>query len=221
MARLTWDDTGKRLFETGVKKGVLYPMTDGTYGTGVAWNGLTAVTESPSGAEPTNLYADDIKYGSLLSTEEFGCTIEAYTYPEEFAPCDGQSEMDTGVYVAQQTRQKFGFSYVTTVGNDSEGTDYGYKIHLVYGCTASPSERSHSTINDSPEAETMSWEVTTDPINVDSMKPTSHIIIDSTKVSPQVLTAVENALYGDASSGTPKLPLPSELKTIIDDAAGE
>lgn len=220
MARLTWDNTGERLFEIGVKKGVLYPMGDaGTYETGVAWSGLSNVTESPSGAEPTNLYADDIKYGSIMSAEEFGLTIEAYMYPDEFAACDGQAELDEGVYVSQQTRKKFGFSYVTTIGNDTDGTDHGYKIHLVYGCTASPSEKAHNSINDSPDTDPFSWEVTTDPVSVAGMKPTSHIIIDSTKVTPQVLAAIEDALYGDSSSGTPKLPLPDELQTIISEAA--
>lgn len=215
MPKLTWDDTGKKFYETGVKKGVLYPMsTEGTYETGVAWNGLTGVTENPSGAEATNLYANDQKYGSILSAEEFGCTIEAYTYPEEFAACNGEAEMNPGVYVAQQTRKKFGFSYVTTIGNDSLGTDYGYKIHLVYGCTASPSERSHATINDSPEAETLSYEVTCDPIKVDGMKASAHIIIDSTKIGETQLEALEKKLYGDDDSGSPTLPLPSELKTL-------
>ena len=172
MAKLTWDDTGKRLYETGVKQGVLYLLDeDGTYKNAVAWNGLTAVTESPSGAEATALYADDIKYLSLMSAEEFGATIEAYTYPEEFAQCDGSASLATGVYIGQQARKTFGMCYKTTLGNDVEGNDYGYKLHIIYGAKASPSEKAYATINDSPEAITFSWEITTTPVNVAGFKP--------------------------------------------------
>jgi len=215
-AALTWDDTGARLFETGDKKGVLYPYntTTNTYSGGVAWNGLTAVTESPSGAEATALYADDIKYLNLYSTEEFGCTIEAYTYPDEFAECDGSASLATGVTIGQQTRKQFGFSYVTTLGNDVSGNDYGYKIHLVYGCKASPSEKSYQTINDSPEAITFSWEVTTTPVNVTGFKPTATVLIDSTKVDATKLASFENILYG-SSTAAARLPLPDEVAKLL------
>lgn len=218
MAKLTWDDTGKRLYETGVKQGVLFPMgANGSYGTGVAWNGLTAVTESPSGAEPTALYADDIKYLELMSNEEFGATIEAYTYPDEFAECDGSVEITDGLKIGQQPRKTFGLCYRTTLGNDVKGNDYGYKLHLVYGCKAAPSEKAYATINDSPEAITFSWEVTTTPVSVTGHKPTAHIEIDSTKVDAAKLAALEAIIYGsDAAGGSgsgvdPKLPLPDEV----------
>ena len=221
MAALTWDNTGERLYETGVKKGVLYPMSTGnTYGNGVAWNGLTAVTESPSGAEPTALYADDIKYLSLMSVEEFGATVEAYTYPEEFEQCDGSASLGTGVTIGQQDRKMFGMSYVTTVGNDTEGNNHGYKIHLIYGALASPSEKAYATINDSPEAITFSWEITTTPVAVSGFKPTASLVIDSTKVEPTKLTAIEKLLYGDTST-EPKLPMPDEIKDILDGTGGE
>ena len=221
MAALTWDNTGERLYETGVKKGVLYPMSTGnTYGNGVAWNGLTAVTESPSGAEPTALYADDIKYLSLMSVEEFGATVEAYTYPEEFEQCDGSASLGTGVTIGQQDRKMFGMSYVTTVGNDTEGNNHGYKIHLIYGALASPSEKAYATINDSPEAITFSWEITTPPVAVSGFKPTASLVIDSTKVEPTKLTAIEKLLYGDTST-EPKLPMPDEIKDILDGTGGE
>ena len=215
MAKLTWDDTGKRLYETGVKQGVLYLLDeDGTYKNAVAWNGLTAVTESPSGAEPTALYADDIKYLSLMSAEEFGATIEAYTYPEEFAQCDGSASLATGVYIGQQARKTFGMCYKTTLGNDVEGNDYGYKLHIIYGAKASPSEKAYTTINDSPEAITFSWEITTTPVNVAGFKPTASIVIDSTKADPTCLAALEAKLYGD-ESGTAELPLPDVVKTLM------
>lgn len=214
MSKLIWDQVGERLYETGVKKGVLYPLSSGAYAAGVAWNGLTAVTESPSGAEPTALYADDIKYLELRSNEEFGGTIEAYTFPDEFAECDGSVNIAEGVTINQQARKPFGFSYVTTIGNDTEGIDHGYKIHLVYNATVSPSEKSRATINESPEAMTLSWEFTTTPVEVDGNKPTSHIVIDSTKVDAGKLTELETMLYG-SDSVEPKLPLPSELITLF------
>ena len=208
---LTWDDTGKRLYETGVKKGVLYPIqTGGTYTKGVAWNGLIAVTESPSGAEATDLYADDIKYVTLRSAETFGATIEAYTYPDEFAECDGSASVATGVTIGQQARKTFGLSYVTTIGNDVDGDAHGYKIHLIYGLTASPSEKGYQTISDSPEAITFSWEVSAVPVNVTGYKPTACITIDSTKADPTKLQALEKKLYGDTASEA-QLPMPDEV----------
>lgn len=215
MPKLTWDNTGERIFETGVKQGVLYPIqSDGKYTKGVAWNGLTAVTESPSGAEATALYADDIKYLNLLSNEEFGATIEAYTYPDEFAECDGSAELAPGVMIGQQKRKIFGLCYRTTIGNDVEGNDYGYKLHLVYGCLAAPSEKGYSTINDNPDAITFSWEVSTTPVNVEGFKPTSQITIDSTKVDSVKLAALEAVLYG-AEAAEAKLPLPDEVATLM------
>ena len=215
MPKLTWDNTGERIFETGVKQGVLYPIqSDGKYTKGVAWNGLTAVTESPSGAEATALYADDIKYLNLLSNEEFGATIEAYTYPDEFAECDGSAELATGVMIGQQKRKIFGLCYRTTIGNDVEGNDYGYKLHLVYGCLAAPSEKGYSTINDNPDAITFSWEVSTTPVNVAGFKPTSQITIDSTKADPTKLAALEAVLYG-AEAAEAKLPLPDEVAALM------
>lgn len=216
MARLTWDDTGKKIYETGVDHGVLYVLgEDSEYKTGVAWNGLVTVTESPSGAESNPQYADNIKYLDLFSNEEWGATIEAFTYPEEFEACDGSVEVAQGVYAGQQNRKTFGFSYRTLIGNDVSGTDYGYKLHLVYGSKASPSEKSRSTTNDSPEAVTFSWEVTTTPISVTGHKPVAHIVIDSTKANPTKLAALENKLYGDASTGVPTLPLPDEVITMM------
>ncbi len=215
MPKLTWDNTGERIFETGVKQGVLYPIqSDGKYTKGVAWNGLTAVTESPSGAEATALYADDIKYLNLLSNEEFGATIEAYTYPDEFAECDGSAELATGVMIGQQKRKIFGLCYRTTIGNDVEGNDYGYKLHLVYGCLAAPSEKGYSTINDNPDAITFSWEVSTTPVNVEGFKPTSQITIDSTKADPTKLAALEAVLYGGEATEA-RLPLPDEVATLM------
>lgn len=222
MAKLTWDKTGERFYETGVKNGVLYiyDSTQKKYGTGVAWNGLTAVTESPSGAEATALYADDIKYLNLLSTEEFGATIEAYTYPDEFAECDGSAELVQGAMIGQQKRKTFGLVYKTTLGNDTDGNDYGYKLHIIYGCLAAPSEKAYATINDSPEAITFSWEVTTTPVEVTGAKPTASITIDSTKADATKLAALEKKLFGDDSEGTPTLPLPDEIKTILTPTEG-
>ena len=222
MAKLVWDQTGERLYETGVKNGVLYPMGEGgTYATGVAWNGLTAVTESPSGAEATALYADDIKYLNLVSAEEFGATIEAYTYPDEFAQCDGSASLATGVSIGQQARKTFGLCYRTTLGNDVDGVDYGYKIHIIYGALAAPSEKAYATINDSPEAITFSWEVTTTPVAVAGFKPTASITIDSTKADKDKLAALEAILYGSESEEA-RLPLPDEIATTMGDgtAAG-
>lgn len=215
MAKLVWDETGKRLYETGVSKGVLYVQADdGTYGNGVAWNGLTAVNESPSGAEATPLYADDIKYLELTSTEEYGASIEAYTYPEEFEQCDGSAELGAGVTIGQQPRKAFGFCYRTLIGNDVKNNDYGYKIHIVYGAKAAPSEKAYQTVNDSPEAITFSWELTTTPVNVEGHKPTACVTIDSTKVEPAKLTSIEEALYG-SDTKEPKLLLPDEIAAII------
>ena len=196
--KLAWDETGKKLYETGTKKGVLYLINSTTkaYDNGVAWNGLTGVTENPEGAEPTDLYADDVKYLSMYSTETFGATVEAYMYPDEFAELDGSAEIAPGVMIGQQTRKAFGMSYVTTLGNDVEHNDYGYKIHLIYGAMASPSEKSYQTINDSPEAITFSWELTTTPVNVTGFKPTASLVIDSTKVDSAKLKAFEDILYG-------------------------
>lgn len=223
MSKIVWDKTGDRLYETGVKQGVLYPQDEtGAYTAGVAWNGLTAVTESPSGAEATALYADDIKYLNLLSTEEFGATIEAYTYPEEFEQCDGSASLATGVIIGQQKRRQFGLAYRTTVGNDIDGNDFGYKLHLIYGALAAPSEKAFASINDSPEAITFSWEVTTTPVSVDGFKPTASVIIDSTKVDVAKLAKLEEILYGKDSTSDglsdgvePRLPLPDEIATIF------
>ena len=222
MSKIVWDKTGERLYETGVKNGVLYLQTNGVYNNGVAWNGLTAVTESPSGAEATALYADDMKYLNLYSAEEFGATIEAYTYPDEFAECDGSKEIVDGVMIGQQTRKSFGLCYRTVIGNDTDGEAHGYKLHIIYGAMASPSEKAYATINDSPEAITFSWEVTTTPINVTGAKPTASVVIDSTKADPAKLAALETILYGKdptnegSSDGVdPRLPLPDELKTLM------
>lgn len=222
--KLVWDKTGEHFYETGVKNGVLYPMSEsGTYPKGVAWNGLTAITESPSGAEATALYADDIKYLNLMSNEEFGATVEAYTYPDEFAECDGSASLTEGVYIGQQARKTFGLCYRTTLGNDAKGNDYGYKLHIIYGAMASPSEKAYSTINDSPDAITFSWELSTTPVAVANFKPTASLTIDSTKVDPQKLASLEEILYGkdgtgeDHSTGAvdPRLPLPDEIANIM------
>lgn len=205
MARLTWDEEAKRVYETGTRQGVLYPKNEaGVYQTGVAWNGLTGVTESPSGAEETKLFADDIKYLSLRSAEEFGGTIEAYTYPDEWEQCDGSAELAPGVHIGQQPRRSFGLCYRTLLGNAAQGDSYGYKLHIVYNAMASPSEKSYATINDSPEAITFSWEFSTTPTSFgDDYKASSLLIIDSTKCDPDVLTAIENKLYGtNATEGT-------------------
>ena len=212
---LVWDQTGEKFYETGVKNGVLYVQhTDGTYPKGVAWNGLTAVTESPSGAEKTPLYADDTKYLNLMSAEEFGATIEAYTYPDEFAQCDGSAEIAEGVTIGQQARKTFGMAYKTTLGNDVSNNDYGYKLHIIYGALASPSEKGYSTINDSPEAITFSWEVTTTPVNVTGKKPTASLVIDSTKANSEKLAALEKILFGSAEANA-RLPLPDEIATLM------
>lgn len=220
MSRVTWDDVGKRLYETGTKMGVLYVQgADGNYQAGVPWNGLMSVTESPSGAEPTPLYANDAKYLELMSNEEFGFSIGAYTYPEEFAVCDGSAEIAKGVTIGQQPRSSFGMTYRTVIGNDVKGSDYGYKLHIVYGAKASPSEKGYSSINDSPEAIEFSWECTTTPVSAKGFKPTAHLEIDSTKVDAGKLKQIEDMLYGkdgDSGSGTePKLPLPDEIIAIF------
>lgn len=213
--KLIWDETGKRFYETGVNKGVLYPQEGGAYPKGVVWNGLTAVTESPSGAEATPLYADNIKYVNLMSAEEFGATIEAYTYPDEFAVCNGEGELVKGVSIGQQKRTAFGMSYQTKIGNDVD-SELGYKIHLIYGALAAPSEKAYNTVNDSPEAMTFSWEVTTTPVEVTGFKPTASLVIDSTKVGAEKLAAIEAILYGTESEEA-RLPLPDEVLTIIND----
>ena len=215
MSKLVWDQIGERLYETGIRKGVLYPMdASGKYSKGAAWNGLTAVNESPSGAEPTNLYANDSKYLTLMSAEDFGGTIEAYTYPVEFAECDGSATLIEGVFVTQQTRKTFGLCYRNAIGNDVVGTDYGYKLHLVYGALASPSEKNNATINEDPEATTMSWEFSTTPVSMNGFKPTAHIYIDSTKVDAEKLAALEAILYGSDEEEA-RLPLPDEVAQIM------
>lgn len=215
MSKLVWDQTGERKYETGVKMGVLYPLSDvGAYDKGVAWNGLTAVTESPSGAESNPLYADDIKYLDLRSVEEFGGTIEAYMFPDEFAECDGSASLADGVSIGQQKRKTFGLCYRTVLGNDILGDDYGYKLHIVYGAVVAPSERAYSTINDSPEPITMSWEFSTTPVAVEGFKPTAHLEIDSTKANPEKLAALEAILYG-ANETEARLPLPNEIATLM------
>lgn len=227
MSKIVWDKTGERLYETGVKNGVLYVQnSDGSYPKGVAWNGLTAVTESPSGAEATALYADDIKYLNLMSNEEFGATIEAYMYPKEFKVCDGSAEIAKGVTIGQQARKTFGLAYRTVLGNDVDGNDHGYKLHLIYGATASPSEKGYSTINDSPEAITFSWELNTTPVSVTGFKPTASLVIDSTEVDAEKLAELETILYGKdptsdggADGVDPRLPLPDEVAAILGAAA--
>lgn len=214
MVALTWDKVGERVYETGVDRGVLYiPDNLGVYATGVAWNGLTTVTESPSGAEATEQYADNIVYLNLVSAEKFGCTIEAFTFPDEFEQFDGAAQPEPGVYVGQQTRKAFGFAYRTLLGNDLEATDYGYKLHLVYGCLAKPSEKARTTVNDTPEAMGMSWEISTTPVAWAGGKPTAKLTIDSTKVDAAGLTALEAALYG--GTGTAHLPLPDEVIDLV------
>ena len=229
MSKLTWDQTSERLYETGVSKGVLYVVdSNGDYGDGVAWNGLTAVNESPSGAEANPVYADNIKYLNLISTEYYGATIEAYTYPPEFAECDGSAEIATGIMIGQQKRKTFGFCYQSVIGNDTENTGYGYKIHLIYGAMAAPSERGYATIGETPEAMTMSWEITTTPVEVNGFLPTASLVIDSTKIDSAKLTELEAILYGtnavaadvehnieavDATS--PRLPLPNEVIELM------
>ena len=215
MAKLEFNAVGERFFETGVKKGVLYVMNDsGTYENGVVWNGLTAVTEKPNGAEPTNLYADDIKYLVLYGAEEFEATIEAYTYTEEFEQCDGSASLATGVNIGQQTRKSFGFCYTTSLGNDTQGQDHGYKIHIIYGCKAKPSEKAYSSINDNPDAITFSWDISTTPVPVTGMKPTATVVIDSTRVDRGKLQKIEEKLYGTATT-EPTLPSPDDIKTLL------
>lgn len=219
MAQLIkWDEVGKKFYETGVDRGVLYQQAaNGSYPLGVAWNGLISITQSPSGAEANPQYADNIKYLNLLSVEEFGGTIEAFTYPDEFAECDGSSEIEVGVTIGQQARKTFGLCYRTKIGNDTVGEEYGYKLHFVYGALASPSERQNQTINESPEAITLSWEFSTTPVPVTGFKPTSYVVIDSTKVNALDLAALEAILYG--TTGTPdtpgRLPLPDELASLM------
>ena len=223
MSKLVWDTTGDRTYETGLNHGVLYPINNsGAYTPGVAWNGLSSVSESPSGAEANAIYADNIKYLNLYSAEEFGATIEAYTYPDEWAQCDGSADLLPGVSLGQQNRKTFGLCYRTVLGNDVDGDEHGYKLHLIYGCKASPSERQYQTINDSPEAITFSWEITTTPINVNGFKPVSNVTIDSTKVDATKLAALEEVLYGKdpttegGNDGVdPRLPLPDEIATIM------
>lgn len=215
MSKIVWDAVGEHIFETGVRNGVLYLKdAEGAYNTGVAWNGLTSVSESPEGAEATDLYADDVKYLTLMSAENFKATIEAYTYPQEFEECDGSASIATGVVIGQQTRKPFGLCYRTSIGNDTDGNEHGYKLHIVYGCQASPSEKQYSTINDSPEAITFSWEVNTTPVNVTGKKPTATLIIDSTKADKAKLTALEAILYGSEQT-EPRLPLPDEIATLM------
>ena len=215
MARLIWDEVGQRFFETGVKNGVLYVQDDdGSYKNGVVWNGLTAVTESPSGAEETPLYADDVKYLTLRSAEEFGATVEAYTYPEEFEQCDGSASIANGVTIGQQARRAFGLCYRTSVGNDIQGQNFSYKLHLIYGCTVAPSEKSYSTINDNPEAITFSWELSTVPVPVDGFSPTASLVIDASKVDEGKMQQLEDALFGNESSEATLL-LPNQIMELI------
>lgn len=214
MARLQWDTEGQRFYETGVSNGVLFVKKSGTYQKGVAWNGLISVSESPSGAETTALYADNIKYLSLMSTEEFGATIEAYTYPEEFMTCDGSASIATGVFAGQQTRDAFGLVYKTLLGNDSDGVDHGYKLHIIYNCLAAPTEKGYQTVNDSPEAITFSWEVTTTPVEIPGFKPSATIIIDSTKVAAGKMKAIEDLIFG-ADAKESSLPTPAEIITLM------
>ncbi len=223
MSKLNWDSPADHIYEMGVSNGVVYPKgTGATYAAGVAWNGLTTVTEKPSGAEPNKQYADNRVYAILMSLEEFSATVEAYTYPDEFAECDGSKDIAPGVSIGQQTRKPFGMSYRSEVGNGDEGESYGYKLHLIYGAMVSPSEKAHKTINESPELDTFSWELTTTPVAVSDSKPTAHLVIDSTKTDPAKLAAIEAILYGTDGTGTdqtgatdPRLPLPDEVATLM------
>ena len=218
-APLVWDETGKKLFETGVSNVALYPQdTTGVYGAGVAWNGVTNISESPSGAEATTLWANNGKYLNLYSVEEYASSIEAYTYPDEFAECDGSAEIAKGVSIGQQTRKSFGLAYKTLVGSDTDGNDHGYKLHLVYGCKAAPSERSHATVNDSPEALSFSWEISTTPVSVTGHKPTASVEIDSTKVNAEKLAAFEKILFGSDTAAA-RLPLPDEVAELFADSS--
>lgn len=215
MSKLVWDQSGKRLYETGVDHGVLYPIqTGGVYSKGVAWNGLTAVTESPSGADVNDIYADNMKYLGLVGAEKFGATVEAYTYPDEFAECDGSVELVKGVTIGQQNRKVFGMVYRTVIGNDVDGNEHGYKLHLIYGATAAPSEKAYNTINEDPEAITFSWELSTTPVNVTGHKPTASLTIDSTKADPTKLAELEKILFGDTET-EPRLPLPDEIAQLL------
>lgn len=218
MSKLVWDQIGERFYETGVNQAALYVQEGGAYPKGVAWSGITAVTESPSGAEASPLYADNIKYLNLIGNEEFGATIEAYTYPEEFAQCDGSASLATGVTIGQQKRNSFGLAFKTLLGNDTDGTEHGYKLHMIYGATAAPSEKAYASVNESPEAITFSWEVTTIPVNVAGFKPTSIVTIDSTKADPTKLAALEAILYGSEDQEA-RLPLPDEIAQIMGDGA--
>lgn len=215
MSKLVWDQSGKRLYETGVDHGVLYPIqTGGVYSKGVAWNGLTAVTESPSGADVNDIYADNMKYLGLVGAEKFGATVEAYTYPDEFAECDGSVELVKGATIGQQNRKVFGMVYRTVIGNDVDGNEHGYKLHLIYGATAAPSEKAYNTINEDPEAITFSWELSTTPVNVTGHKPTASLTIDSTKADPTKLVELEKILFGDTET-EPRLPLPDEIAQLL------
>lgn len=214
MSRLQWDETGKRFYETGVEKVVLYPMTNAAYGTGVPWNGVTSIQESPSGAESTAIWADNIKYLNLISNEEFKATIEAYTYPDEFKACDGTSELATGLYAKQQTRSAFGLSYMTKVGNDVDGADHASQIHIIYGCKAAPSQKQYQTMNESPEAMTLSWELSTTPVDVPGFKPTAQIVIETKELTSEKLTTLQNILWGGDETQA-RLPLPSELVSLL------
>lgn len=215
MSKLVWDQSGKRLYETGVDHGVLYPIqTGGVYSKGVAWNGLTAVTESPSGADVNDIYADNMKYLGLVGAEKFSATVEAYTYPDEFAECDGSVELVKGATIGQQNRKVFGMVYRTVIGNDVDGNEHGYKLHLIYGATAAPSEKAYNTINEDPEAITFSWELSTTPVNVTGHKPTASLTIDSTKTDPTKLAELEKILFGDTET-EPRLPLPDEIAQLL------
>lgn len=215
MSKLVWDQSGKRLYETGVDHGVLYPIqTGGVYSKGVAWNGLTAVTESPSGADVNDIYADNMKYLGLVGAEKFGATVEAYTYPDEFAECDGSVELVMGATIGQQNRKVFGMVYRTVIGNDVDGNEHGYKLHLIYGATAAPSEKAYNTINEDPEAITFSWELSTTPVNVTGHKPTASLTIDSTKADPTKLAELEKILFGGTET-EPRLPLPDEIAQLL------
>ena len=214
MPKLEWDKSGEKLYETGVKNCALYVFRNNAYDKGIAWNGITGITESPSGAEASPLYADDIKYLNLISNEDFGATLEAYTYPKEFEECDGTAEISNGVSIGQQNRKTFGLVYKTTLGNDVDGNSYGYKIHVIYGCLAAPSEKAYASINDSPEAITFSWELSTTPVEVNGFKPTSTITIDSTKIDAEKLKKLEDKLYG-SETGEATLLLPNEIMALL------
>ena len=219
MSRLVWDEVGKKTYKTGVDRGVLYLLSEGAYPKGEAWSGLTKVSEKPSGAEATAKYADNIKYLNLVSAEDYGATIEAYTYPDDFAVCDGSADIVPGVTATQQSRKTFGLCYRTLIGNDVDGTDFGYELHLVYGALAAPSEKENDTVNDSPEAVTMSWEITTTPVSVTGFKPTAHLIVNSTKVDAAKLKAFEDIIYGKdgtvEAATVARLPLPDEVATLL------